>query len=144
MRTSPAPGIHPGMTSGVAAPVLSSCQLWPRATPPLQHVHPRAAAAGACVLHASNLVRAVTLSGQPTQPLTLVPNPAPAGHGRATTLAGATPGTSVAVYDALGRLVRTATADATGSARLTLPAALPTGVYLVRTGTRALRLAVEE
>ncbi len=71
--------------------------------------------------------------------LALFPNPA---HGAAT-LAGAQPGTAVTVTDALGRPVATATADATGTAALLLPAGLPAGVYLVRAGTRALRLTVE-
>ena len=78
----------------------------------------------------------------PTRPaasatgLTLYPNPA---KGTAT-LIGSTPGTAVQVLDALGRLVRTATADATGTAAL---AGLPAGLYVVRAGTGAVRLSVE-
>ena len=49
----------------------------------------------------------------------------------------------VTVFDALGRLVTSAPADATGTAALALPAGLPTGVYVVRAGTQALRLTVE-
>lgn len=49
-------------------------------------------------------------------------------------------GTPVRVYNALGRLVLAAAADAAGTASLTLPA----GFYLVRAGTApALRLVVE-
>ena len=71
--------------------------------------------------------------------LALFPNPA----ARTATLSGAA-GTPVRVYDALGRLVLTATADATGTAALTLPASQPAGLYLVRSGTApALRLVVE-
>ena len=72
--------------------------------------------------------------------LALFPNPT---TDRAATLTGAQPGTVVTVYDALGRPVVTATADATGTAALVLPVELPAGVYLVRTGARAMRLAVE-
>ena len=72
--------------------------------------------------------------------LGLYPNPAP---GRATALHGAAPGAAVLVLDALGRQVLTITADATGTARLHLPATLAPGVYLVRTGRQVLRLSVE-
>jgi hypothetical protein len=68
--------------------------------------------------------------------LQLYPNPAPG----TATLTGAQPGTSVQVFDALGRLVLTATADASGTARLTLPADQPAGVYLVRASGRIARL----
>ena len=64
------------------------------------------------------------------------------GTGTAT-LTGALPGTVVTVFDALGRLVTSAPADATGTAALALPAGLPTGVYVVRAGSKALRLTVE-
>ena len=72
--------------------------------------------------------------------LILYPNPA---HGGVATLTGAVPGTRVTVYDALGRPVSTVVADATGTAVLALPAELPAGVYVVRTGTKSLRLAME-
>ena len=72
--------------------------------------------------------------------LSLYPNPV---HGHATTLRGAQPGLAVTVFDALGRPVTAATADAAGTATLALPAGLPTGVYVVRAGSQALRLAVE-
>lgn len=71
-------------------------------------------------------------------PLVLFPNPA---H-TATTLAGAAPGAVVRVLDARGRVVAAATADATGTVALALPAALPSGVYVVQAGTQAARLAV--
>ena len=83
-------------------------------------------------------VRSVRLS-EAAEGLALFPNPATAR----TTLTGAQPGTLVQVFDALGRVVTSATADATGTAALTLPAGLATGVYVVRTGTRALRLTLE-
>jgi alpha-tubulin suppressor-like RCC1 family protein len=67
--------------------------------------------------------------------LTLYPNPA---NGRAT-LTGTLPGTAVQVLDATGRLVATATADAAGTAVLPLSA----GVYVVRAGSKAVRLTVE-
>jgi hypothetical protein len=71
--------------------------------------------------------------------LALSPNPT----SRATTLTGAGPGTAVTVFDAIGRQVLTATADAAGSAALVLPDGLATGPYVVRVGSKALRLTVE-
>ena len=80
-------------------------------------------------------VRAVALAAKAG--LALYPNPTRA----ATTLTGAAPGTAVQVFDAQGRCVASALADATGTAAL--PAGLMAGVYLVRVGTRTVRLAVE-
>jgi hypothetical protein len=79
----------------------------------------------------------VTVSG--TGGLALFPNPTTG----AATLLGAQPGTGVTVFDAVGRQVLAATADATGTAALVLPAGLATGVYVVRTGSKALRLTVK-
>jgi hypothetical protein len=70
--------------------------------------------------------------------LALFPNPT---HGSAT-LTGAQPGAAVVVLDAVGRLVASFTADAQGTAALALPTALTSGVYVVRTGSSALRLTV--
>ncbi len=91
---------------------------------------------------AYSLVRAAARSGKAPADaaLALFPNPA---HTGTATLAGALPGTVVAVYDALGRAVASAPADATGTAALALPAGLPAGVYVVRAGSKALRLTVE-
>ncbi|MBF9143181.1 M36 family metallopeptidase [Hymenobacter properus] len=72
--------------------------------------------------------------------LALFPNPA---HGGTATLTGAAPGTVVTVFDAVGRQVTSAPADAKGTATLALPAGLATGVYVVRAGAQALRLTVE-
>ena len=72
--------------------------------------------------------------------LALFPNPAHAG---AATLTGAVPDTLVTIFDALGRFVTSAPADAAGTAALALPAGLPTGVYVVRAGRKAVRLTVE-
>jgi len=83
-------------------------------------------------------VQAITLAGAASG-LALFPNPA---HGAAT-LTGVAPGTAVQVFDALGRAVAVATADAAGSAQLQLKAGLPAGVYVVRAATRTLRLVVE-
>ena len=82
-------------------------------------------------------VRAVVLKA--AAGLNLYPNPATTG----AMLTGALPGTVVTVYDALGRLVTSATTDATGTVSLALPVGLPTGVYVVRAGAQALRLTVE-
>ena len=83
-------------------------------------------------------VRAVAVNG-PATGLALFPNPTT----RATTLTGAQPGTVVTVYDALGRQVLAATADAGGTAALQLPAGHATGVYVVRAGAQTVRLTVE-
>ncbi len=72
--------------------------------------------------------------------LSLYPNPAVSG---AATLTGVAPGTAVKVLDALGRPVASATADEAGSVALALPPGLAAGVYVVRAGQRAIRLAVE-
>jgi alpha-tubulin suppressor-like RCC1 family protein len=69
--------------------------------------------------------------------LSLYPNPT---IDHATALHGATPGAVVQVLDALGRVVRTATADASGTAPLS---GLPAGLYLVRADGQVQRLAVE-
>jgi hypothetical protein len=71
--------------------------------------------------------------------LALFPNPTK----RAATLTGAESGLAVTVFDALGRLVLTLSADAAGTAVLALPDGLATGVYVVRAGSKALRLTVE-
>ncbi|GAB3877641.1 hypothetical protein GCM10028824_38080 [Hymenobacter segetis] len=84
-------------------------------------------------------VRTVALTGAAAG-LALYPNPA---HGGAATLTGTLPGAVVTVLDALGRQVTAAPADAAGTATLPLPAGLAPGVYVVRAGTQALRLAVE-
>ncbi|GAA3979908.1 hypothetical protein GCM10022407_26420 [Hymenobacter antarcticus] len=84
-------------------------------------------------------VRTVAVAGVAAG-LGLYPNPT---HGSGATLTGAVPGTMVTVFDALGRVVASATADAAGRATLALPAGLPMGVYVVRAGTKALRLTVE-
>jgi hypothetical protein len=59
------------------------------------------------------------------------------------TLLGAAPGELVRVFDARGRLTTTATADATGTAVLVLPAGLASGLYLVQAAGQAIRLVVE-
>lgn len=84
-------------------------------------------------------VQAVTLTPA-TGRLALFPNPTTS---RATTLVGASAGTRIHVLDALGRVISTATADAAGTAELTLPAGAASGVYVVRAGTQALRLLVK-
>lgn len=82
-------------------------------------------------------VRTVALAR--TTSLALFPNPA---H-TAATLTGAAPGTTVQLYDAVGRRVTAATADAAGTATYTLPVGLPGGVYVVHAGGKALRLLVQ-
>jgi hypothetical protein len=86
-----------------------------------------------------SLVRSVALAGAAGS-LSLSPNPA---QGGAATLLGAGAGTVVTVVDALGRPVLAATADAAGTAALALPTGLAPGVYVVRAGSKAVRLTVE-
>ena len=67
--------------------------------------------------------------------------PVPAG--RVVTLTGAAPQAAVVVLNALGQVLLTTITDASGTARLALPARLPAGVYFVRNGGQVQRLAVE-
>ena len=69
----------------------------------------------------------------------LYPNPA----SRAATVAGLPAGQRIELLDAVGRLVATATADATGKALLTWPTSVASGVYVLRAGTQARRLTIE-
>ena len=80
-----------------------------------------------------------TAPGRAAASVQLYPNPTHA----AATLVGAAPGARVAVFDVRGRLVASVLADATGTAALALPRGLAAGVYVVRVGSQALRLAVE-
>jgi len=80
-------------------------------------------------------VQVVALAGAAAG-LSLYPNPT-AG---AATLTGAEAGAAVQVLDALGQVVGTAVADATGTAAL--PAGVPAVVYVVRSGAHARRLTV--
>lgn len=80
-----------------------------------------------------------TVAFAKTGSLALFPNPA---HTTAT-LTGTEPGNAVQLLDGLGRSVTTATADAAGTATLALPTGLPSGVYVVRAGSQALRLLVQ-
>ena len=84
-------------------------------------------------------VRTVTLAAAGPARFTAFPNPA---HGtvNVTGLAADAP---VTVFDALGRPVATATADARGTAHLTLPVGLAAGIYVVRSGGQTQRLTVE-
>jgi hypothetical protein len=83
-------------------------------------------------------VRAVAQAGASAS-LGVYPNPAPGG---AATLLGASPGASVTVFDALGRPVATALADAQGTAALGGLVGLAPGLYVVRAGQQVLRLTV--
>ena len=84
-------------------------------------------------------VRVVRLGGAAAPTLAVYPNPARGVVQVARLPAGAL----VQVFDALGRAVTTATTDASGAARLVLPVGLAAGVYVVRGGGQAVRLAVE-
>ncbi|TLM93928.1 Ig-like domain-containing protein [Hymenobacter jeollabukensis] len=84
-------------------------------------------------------VRTVRVPGPLKPQLAVYPNPART----AVKLTGAGAGTGIQVFDAVGRLVISTRADASGAAQLTLPDALPTGVYVVRAGSQTQRLVVE-
>ncbi len=84
-------------------------------------------------------VRSLRLASGAPPALVLFPNPARAE----VAVWGAAAEASVQVFDALGRSVIAAAADVGGTARLALPAGLPPGVYIVRSGTQARRLTVE-
>ena len=58
-------------------------------------------------------------------------------------VAGLPPGQTVQVLDLTGRVVLSATLPASGPLQLTLPTGLTPGLYVVRGGGQARRLAVE-
>ncbi|RZK23755.1 MAG: T9SS type A sorting domain-containing protein [Hymenobacter sp.] len=81
----------------------------------------------------------VVASTPEAEPMVVFPNPT-----RTTaTLLYTTPGTAVWLLDALGRVVVTATADATGTATLVLPVDLPKGLYFLRAGSQTKPLTVQ-
>ncbi|MDQ2769670.1 MAG: hypothetical protein M3Y54_04125, partial [Bacteroidota bacterium] len=81
-----------------------------------------------------------TIAQVPNARLALFPNPTTG----AALLTGTAPGLVVWVFDALGREVARATADAAGTAALVLPQHLPPGVYMVRSGSKVpLRLLLK-
>ena len=69
----------------------------------------------------------------------LFPNPA----SNVVNIAGTEPYAAVEVFDALGRRAVATRADATGTVVLNLPAGLPAGVYMVRSGAQVQRLALK-
>jgi hypothetical protein len=71
--------------------------------------------------------------------LRLWPNPA---HGTVV-VAGLAPGQMAQLYDLTGRLILTATSPRSGPLQLALPASIPAGIYVVRGGGQARRLALE-
>ncbi|GAB3590022.1 T9SS type A sorting domain-containing protein [Hymenobacter daeguensis] len=84
-------------------------------------------------------VRSVAFSPMLNAAFSVYPNPA-----KATLTADGLPaGAAVEILDALGRTVAAATAEADGTARLTLPVGVAAGVYVVRSGQQAQRLVVE-
>ncbi|GAA4502435.1 hypothetical protein GCM10023172_25830 [Hymenobacter ginsengisoli] len=85
-------------------------------------------------------VRTLVGAGTMATSLSLYPNPS----GTRTTLVGAVAGANVQVLDALGRVVHTEIADASGTAKLVLPANTPKGLYLVRIGSQTIRLTLAE
>ena len=84
-------------------------------------------------------VRTVTRAG--TETAALAAWPVPARAGQPLTVRGAAG--PLTLFEALGRVVARAVPDATGSAVLALPAGLPPGVYVLRAGAQARRVAVE-
>jgi hypothetical protein len=84
-------------------------------------------------------VRAVPVPTGQLARLQLWPNPA---HGTVT-VTGLAPGKAVQLLDLTGRALLTTTLPASGPLELALPAGLQPGLYVVRGGGQALRLAVE-
>lgn len=94
--------------------------------------------ANTCLLAALDLSATLATAPAAAAPTPrLYPNPAPGP----ATLSGASAGAAVDVFDALGRRVATATADARGTAAL--PSGLRPGVYVVRAGASTVRWVVE-
>jgi hypothetical protein len=78
-------------------------------------------------------------AGASARGLTLFPNPT---RGSMTVL-GATAGAMVEVVNTLGQVVLRTSADATGTARLVVPAGLASGRYVVRTDQQVIPVALE-
>jgi hypothetical protein len=86
-----------------------------------------------------NVVVTATMPRASAASLTLFPNPA-----RGTVqVAGLAAGEVVALYDALGKVVTSGEAPASGTLRLALPPQGPAGMYVVRGQGWSRRLAVE-
>ena len=83
----------------------------------------------------------VAVAAAPAVPAALSCYPQPART--LVSVAGASAGASVTLFDALGRALASATAGPDGETTLHLPAGLAAGVYVVRSGPVATRLAVE-
>ncbi|MCC3156474.1 hypothetical protein LJ737_04450 [Hymenobacter sp. 15J16-1T3B] len=83
-------------------------------------------------------VQAVLVSGEELQ-LRVWPNPAR----QAVHVSGGTPGQSVQLLDAVGRVVATGIMPATGALVLTLPGHLPLGIYAVRVQGRSTKLVIQ-
>jgi hypothetical protein len=94
---------------------------------------------GSCAASRTTALAATSAAADATPALAVYPNPTRG----AATLTGAPAGATVTVLDAVGRVVLSATADATGTAKLALPVGQASGVYVVRAGQQALRLTVE-
>ena len=84
-------------------------------------------------------VRAVPVPAGRAVQLQVWPNPARGS----VSVAGLPPGQTVQVLDLTGRVVLSATLPASGPLQLTLPTGLTPGLYVVRGGGQARRLAVE-
>lgn len=70
--------------------------------------------------------------------LNVYPNPATGS----AILHGAAPHSPIQVVDLLGRLLWTTAADAQGGAMLSLPAGLPTGLYIIQAGKATTRVSI--
>lgn len=77
---------------------------------------------------------------RPTTGLQVWPNPAGRGP---VWVQGPAPGQAVQLLDALGRQVSVGQMPAAGPLTLSLPAVLPTGLYMVRSAAQVRRLVVE-
>jgi hypothetical protein len=86
-------------------------------------------------------VRSLSLSSLGAAPIKLVAYPQPASD--LLHVLGATPGAMLVIDDLLGRRVYTAPMPTSNTADLLLPATLPAGTYLLRSGSHALRIVLQ-
>ena len=88
-------------------------------------------------------VRSVALTGTSSAVAQLLAYPSPAHEAVRVRLLGPPSAAPLALYDALGRLVRTRAAPAIGTETVLPLTELPTGLYVLRCGALSQRLTIE-
>ena len=88
-------------------------------------------------------VRSVALTGTSSAIAQLLAYPSPAHEAVRVRLLGPPSAAPLALYDALGRLVRTRAAPAIGTEAVLPLAGLPTDLYVLRCGALSQRLTIE-